>query len=265
MKKDKYHLIFIVFFFFLFFISNTLLLNLGETPRSVLINLLSGMAFAPIDVYATVFFLDRFLKKHEEQLEEFREDSDYFSIAEEDQEQLIWKIKNGLLQNFTKLMYTDVNQKFEEIYQERENLLTADFWEKALLTNHLLDSDKEYMLKKNNISNQTLSSLEFSTEIGEYITAEITEFYAIYLKFIPLDIFKELHGIYKLLEVSIIFSDNPYIFETKQKLIEKQKNHLLSKEEYQELADISQRLFEGIYLHLEKISVMTKQHFDSLE
>lgn len=264
MKKDKYHFVFIIFLFLLFFISNFFLLNLGETPRSLLINLLSGMAFAPIDVYATVFFLDRFLKKHEEQIEEFRVDSDYYSIAEEDQEQLIWTIKNGLLENFSTLVYTDINQEFEEIYQQRYAILTAEFWEKALLSDHLLKSNKEYMLKQALPTNKTLTTLEFSTEIGEYITAEITDFYAIYLKFIPLDIFKELHGIYKMLEMSIIFSNNPYIFETKKKLVEKQKNNLLSKKEYEELADISIRLFEGIYLHLEKISLMTKQHFDSL-
>ncbi|MFD1900786.1 hypothetical protein GQR36_13705 [Enterococcus termitis] len=61
---------------------------------------------------------------------------------------------------------------------------------------------------------------QLSTEIGNYMRAEITDFYAIYLKFIPLDIFKELHSIYKSVEISILFSDTAYLLQTKQDLIE---------------------------------------------
>ncbi|MFD2388463.1 hypothetical protein [Enterococcus rivorum] len=95
--------------------------------------------------------------------------------------------------------------------------------------------------------------------------SEITDFYAIYLKFIPLDIFKELHGIYKAIEISLLFSDNPYVLQTKQGLIQKQKEHTLSTEEYERLAEISQLLLKDIHSHMQNISAMTLDHYRKIE
>lgn len=264
MKKDKYHIILIVSLIFLFTVSNILLLSLGESSRNIAINLLSGIAFVPIEIYATVFLLERFLSRRDRLREELREDSDYFSIGEEAQEQLIWSIKHGLLENFVGSV-EDVDKAFEELYQKRTEVLTPEFWRKGLLKEHLLLSSNKYMINKDRMESNDLTALELSTEIGEYITGEITEFYAIYLKFIPLDIFKELHGIYKALELSIIFSDNPYVFQTKQQLIQKQKEKILDANDCSELARISQQLIATIHQHLRQIEQMTHDYFTEVD
>ncbi|MBO0472437.1 hypothetical protein IGL98_002077 [Enterococcus sp. DIV0840] len=199
MKKDKYHIVLIASLVLLFIVSNFLLFILGETSQNITVNLLYGLAFVPVEVYATVFLLERFLNRRDRIREELREDSDYFSIAKEAQEQLIWSIKQGLLENFMGTT-SDVEANFELLYQERKKILTVELWQKNLLKEHLLISSKKYMIDEDQFEEKDVTALELSTEVGEYITKEITEFYSIYLKFIPLDIFKELHGIYKVIE-----------------------------------------------------------------
>ncbi|MGM0216944.1 hypothetical protein [Enterococcus sp. AZ126] len=260
MKKDKYHVILMVSLVLLFVVSNFFLFILGETSRNVTINLLYGLSFVPVEVYATVFLLERFLSRRDRLREELREDSDYFSIAKEAQEQLIWSIKQGLLENFMGTT-SNVESNFELLYQKRKQILTVDLWQKNLLKEHLLISSKKYMINEDQLEEKELTALELSTEVGEYITNEITEFYSIYLKFILLDIFKELHGIYKALELSMIFSDNPYVFKTKHQLINQQKAGELKLKDCEELSRISQHLIESIYQHLNEIDSMTEKHF----
>lgn len=238
---------------------------LGESSREIVLNLFSGMAFAPVEVYATVFFLENFLRKREEEMEEIREDTDYFSIAKEDQLQLIWTIKYCLLENFYTTPYSDVDEAFQTLYEDRETILSPSFWENTLLNEHLRPPIKKYQLQTFGEETPYLSVLELSTEIGNYMRSEITDFYAIYLKFIPLDIFKELHGIYKAIEISLLFSDNPYVLQTKQGLIQKQKEHTLSTEEYERLAEISQLLLKDIHSHMQNISAMTLDHYRKIE
>ncbi|MBL1230163.1 hypothetical protein IW492_13070 [Enterococcus sp. BWB1-3] len=264
MKRDRQQLFFILLLFVLFALTNLLLLFFGESPRGILLNLISGLAFTPVEVYATVFFLEGFLRKREEKIEELREDTDYFSIAKEEQVQLIWTIKYCLLENFSTNTYEDVDAAFYNLYAHRKTALSAQFWESTLLAEHLTPSMKSYNLELLGKNLSHLSALELSTEIGNYMRKEITDFYAIYLKFIPLDIFKELHGIYKSVEVSILFSDNAYLLQTKQELIEKQKMKELTSEEYEKLAQISQTLLADIYRHMQNISAMTMEHYTKL-
>ncbi|WP_139843800.1 hypothetical protein [Candidatus Enterococcus clewellii] len=264
MKKDRQQLFFIFLLFVLFALTNLLLLFLGESPRGILLNLIAGLAFTPVEIYATVFFLENFLRKREEKIEELREDTDYFSIAKEDQLQLIWTIKYCLLENFSTKNYEDVDSAFYNLYMDRENALSAEFWKNALLEEHLTPSVKKYNLNLIGKDTSYHSALELSTEIGDYIRTEITDFYAIYLKFIPLDIFKELHGIYKSIEVSVLFSDNAYLLQHKQELIEKQKKKELQPEEYEKLAQLSQNLLVDIYQHMQNISAMTLEHHTKL-
>lgn len=264
LKRDRQQLFFVFLLFILFALTNFLLLFLGESPRGILLNLISGLAFTPVEVYATVFFLEGFLRKREEKIEELREDTDYFSIAKEDQVQLIWTIKYCLLKNFSTKAYEDVDTAFYNLYVHRETALSAQFWENTLLDDHLTASLQEYNLALTGKDASHLSALELSTEIGSYMRTEITDFYAIYLKFIPLDIFKELHGIYKSIEVSILFSDNAYLLQTKQELIERQKKKELTSEEYEKLAQISQTLLADIYQHMQNISAMTLEHYTKL-
>lgn len=238
---------------------------LGESSKDIVLNLFSGMAFAPVEVYATVFFLENFLRKREEEMEEIREDTDYFSIAKEDQLQLIWTIKYCLLENFFTAPYSDVDEAFQTLYKNRKTILSPSFWEETLLNEHLRPPIKKYQLQQVGADPVYLSVLELSTEIGDYMRSEITDFYAIYLKFIPLDIFKELHGIYKAIEISLLFSDNPYVFQTKQELIQKQKEKSLSIEEYERLAEISQSLLKDIHSHMQNIAAMTLEHYREIE
>ncbi|MCA5012079.1 MULTISPECIES: hypothetical protein [unclassified Enterococcus] len=265
LKRDRQQLFFIFLLFALFALTNCLLLILGESPRGILLNLISGLAFTPVEVYATVFFLENFLRKREARIEELREDTDYFSIAKEDQLQLIWTIKYCLLENFSTEAHEDVDAAFYNLYTQRAHALSAEFWETTLLAEHLAPSTQKYNPVFRGKDTAQLSALELSTEIGNYMRSEITDFYAIYLKFIPLDIFKELHGIYKSIEISLLFSDNAYLLQTKQDLIEKQKKNMLTSEEYEKLAQLSQALLADIYQHMQNISAMTLEHQTKLQ
>ena len=74
-------------------ISIFLLLLLGESRKELLVGTLYALLFLPIEVYATVFFLNNLLDEREDILEEARQDTYYFSIANQSQKQLIYTLK----------------------------------------------------------------------------------------------------------------------------------------------------------------------------
>lgn len=249
----------LLFFLVLLFISSIfLLLFLGESRKTLVVGILYALLILPIEIYATVFFLNNLLKKREEVLEEARQDSYYFSIADQSQKQLIFILKKGLVESFlVNQLEEDIDRAFEYLYTNRATLLTADFWKNALVNQYKPFKDP---LEKN----KKVVPLVATTEIGQYITEEILDFYSIYLKFIPLDIFKELHGIYQILEVSILFSDNPYIMKQRYALVKKEKKKDLYDAECLELAEISKTIVEQVYLKIQTIEAITNEHYQKI-
>lgn len=84
------------------------------------------------------------------------------------------------------------------------------------------------------------------------------------MKFIPLDIFKELHGIYQILEISILFSDNPYIMKQRYELAIKQNKRFLTDEECLELSEISKNIIEQTYINIKSIEAITDEHYKQM-
>lgn len=241
MEKNT-HRKFIFILISVFLISTALLMVIGEPPKSILVIILSGMAFAPLEIYATVFFLESFLKRREAKENEFREDAEYFSIAEEEQKQLIWLIKNNLGTVFNKDSHKKTEENFDYVCANKH---------------HVID---------NRLYKGTTDTLfeEFES-VGAVIKEEILDFYSVYLKFIPLDIFKELHGIYKIIEISILFSDNPYLFQEKEQIVSKYHNNQFTQDDYQRLIDLSSKQLLEINRHIEHIEKMTMEHYNQID
>lgn len=257
MRKVREDRILLLFLIVVFIISIFLLILLGESETGILLAILHALLFLPIEVYATVFFLGNLLDKREDRLEEARQDSYYFSIANQSQEQLLLTIKKGLIENFLVERSNRIEEDFERLYQEREQLLTNAFWQDCLISQYDLVDDHI-------IPNEKVFPLTLSTKIGKYITRDITDFYAIYLKFIPLDIFQSLHGIYQILEISLLFSDNPYLMEQRYSLITKYEKHQLVDRDFIELARISQQIVAEVYEKIQTIETITNEHYKNL-
>ena len=143
------------------------------------------------------------------------------------------------------------------MYINKESILTEDFWKTALIYKYDMVHDKV-------LRNKKVVPLDIAAEIGKYITEEILDFYSIYLKFIPLDIFKELHGIYQILEISILFSDNPYIMKQRYELAIKQNKRFLTDEECLELSEISKNIIEQTYINIKSIEAITDEHYKQM-
>lgn len=240
MEKNT-HKKFILVLVGVFLVSTLLLLVIGEAPKSILVIILSGLAFAPLEIYGTVFFLESFLKRREEKEKEFREDSEYFSIASEEQQQLIWLIKNNLGNAFNKNSQKQTEENFRYVCSNKNNVIDNKLIKDRADETHLFE--------------------EFET-VGTAIKEEILDFYSVYLKFIPLDIFKELHGIYKIIEVSLLFSDNPYLFQEKDTIVQKYHNNQFTEEDYRRMIDLSVKQLVEIETHIQNMERMTAEHYN---
>ncbi|WP_314062122.1 hypothetical protein [uncultured Vagococcus sp.] len=239
--EKKTHMKFILILISIFLLSTLLLMLIGEPPKSILVIILSGMAFAPLEIYATVFFLESFLKRREEKENEFREDAEYFSIAEEEQKQLIWLIKHNLGDVFNKNSQKKTGENFSYVCANENHVIDHKLINESTVEKHLFE--------------------EFET-VGVVIKKEILDFYSVYLKFIPLDIFKELHGIYQIIEISLLFSDNPYLFQEKETIVLKYRNNQFTQEDYQRLIELSIKQLKEINHHISNIEKMTIEHYN---
>ena len=120
MKIDNVSRKLFVFLILLLAISVFSLLLLGESRKELFIGTLYALLFLPIEVYATVFFLNNLLDKREDILEEARQDTYYFSIADQSQKQLIYTFKKGLVETFLVDRTGDVDKEFEYLYINRK-------------------------------------------------------------------------------------------------------------------------------------------------
>lgn len=154
-------------------ISIFLLLLLGESRKELLVGTLYALLFLPIEVYATVFFLNNLLDEREDILEEARQDTYYFSIANQSQKQLIYTLKKGLVETFLVNRTGDVDKDFEYLYINKESILTEDFWKTALIYKYDMVHDKV-------LRNKKVVPLDIAAEIGKYITEEILDLFNIF-------------------------------------------------------------------------------------
>lgn len=242
-----------------------LLILTGKNCTYVKNVFLDNLFWAPIEILATTFIIGAIIKKSEERIHIQREQAEYFSIAKNRQDTLIRNIKERIIETYTGSFSTvDLDKQISEIKENIDKYINNDKlksgYKKPTIDINNLESLFKILSFQQDPNYKMISIFEASGGAGGSIHEQIKEFYEIYLRFIPSDIFIELDAIYQTIYNDVLFSPNKNYIVARQFLT----NRTLKDEELKNMVEEYQKFFIKFIDHIDKIEQITKEHYKDL-
>lgn len=222
--------------------------------------LFENMIWFPVEAGVTIFIVDKIIKKNNDEIENIREFNQYYSLAGEDLEEMIAIFKVQLISGVTNTQFNneEIDSKFRDIFTNLDNYVSVEKMREGFNAPILDLSDP--MKSLFNPRFQRKSFFQSLPEAGEIIQTRLYSHFSVFLKYIPVDLFRELNSIRQSLENHIYFSENDNLKIGRNMLLERENSKLMSDDEYQQAVNLVKEFYQDIF---EKISSIEKILIDN--
>ncbi|EEO0668528.1 hypothetical protein G6J80_002036 [Listeria monocytogenes] len=217
-----------------------------------------NLIWLPFEIGLVVFVLDRLMKKNNELLERKREFNDYYEVAEDRVIELLkqFKVQTIMLYKNKQLGQDEstINDEFENIHENLNEYINKKTIEEGY---KMPVFDKTNPLSTNHVLK--ISHITLAGEKGEIIIREIRDHYSLFIKYMPKNVFSKMDDILKLLETSILFSQNQYLKIGRDVIVSKFERTELIEHELESLTHLFKKWFQEFFELVNKLETEIKK------
>lgn len=200
--------------------------------------LFENMIWFPIDLAVMIFVVDKIVNRNNEKIGAIREFSEYYSVAGDSLESLVHTIKYQMISGVTNGQTEDENidEKFTDVCLNLTNYVSVD---------KLREGHNAPIINPDNVL-ESLLNMQYSRksfyislpESSYRILDEIDAHFNLFLKYIPIDLFKEINQLKDKFEHHPHFSRNGNLAFGRTLLLQREEQNLMKDSEYQETVDL---------------------------
>ena len=223
-----------------------------------------NLIWFPIELAITLIFVERIINRNNKKIKHIREFEEYYSLAEEDLQNIIYSVKVQLISAYTNTQVSnkEVDKKIADISENFDRYINVENLRMGFNT-RIVDRQNIFESIRNPIFGRKSYFISLE-EYGSVIPRKIEKHLNLFIKFIPVDIFRELNTIVNEIEKNIYFSSNPNLHFSRQMLLQREEEDLMTDEEYQQTVDFMRDFFhntiEGITNLTNNIEKNRTQH-----
>lgn len=214
--------------------------------------LFENMIWFPIDLAVTIFVVDKIINRNNEKVGAIREFSEYYSVAGDSLGSLIYTIKYQMISGVTNEQNPNesIDEKFTDVCLNLTSYVSVD----KLREGHMAP-----IINPNNVL-ESLFNVQYSRksfyvslpESSYKILDKLDAHFNLFLKYIPIDLFKDINQLKDLFESHPHFSRDSNLAFGRNMLIQRENQNLMKDNEYQDtinlLVDFYSTVFEMVEL-----------------
>lgn len=219
-----------------------------------------SLAWFPLELIVMLLFVERIINKNNEKATFIREYKDYIDVADEDLNDLLETFKLQMIQGITNSDSNDFERDFEKKYINLDKEITPEKLRNGLQA-PILDS-KDPFGSITNVKYARKSYIESMAVSIKRICDDIDKHFERYLRYIPMDIFKELKIILKEMEKNVLFGRYEMAALARQMVM--LRENTMSDEEYEGLATVIKNNYTVVYEQTKKIEQLIDNYNEKI-
>jgi len=223
-----------------------------------------SMMWFPVEIGVTIFIIDKIIKKNNEKTDKFREFSQYYSIANEDLQSMIKSIKIQLISAVTnsQVENEEVDSKFDDVCINLKNYVSIEKLREGFQAPVVDKSD--FFKSITNPQYQRKSFFQSLPEASLIILPRIEKHLSLFLRYIPVDLFKNLYSVQKILDSHIFFTGNQNLSYARTALLQREAFGQMIDSDYQQVIDLLVSFYEDIYQIVNTIETLIKENTNEI-
>lgn len=218
--------------------------------------LFENLIWFPIELTVTLLFVERIIDKKNKKIENTREFNQYYTIAESDLTELIYDMKVQVISIYTGIFATDSEQVKKYMEELDANI------DMYINVEKVREGRKIYILNPQDLFNPEEIYLSFYNSLEQYsgkIIPLIEKHLSLYVKLIPVDIFQLLTKHTQRLEENIFSSLKDNSVQTRNILLNRERQGEVSLIEYQELAEVLKAFYQDTINDINKVEKIIEE------
>ncbi len=218
--------------------------------------LFENLIWFPIELTVTLLFVERIIDKKNKKIENTREFNQYYTIAESDLTELIYDMKVQVISIYTGIFATDSEQVKKYMEELDANI------DMYINVEKVREGRKIYILNPQDLFNPEEIYLSFYNSLEQYsgkIIPLIEKHLSLYVKLIPVDIFQLLTKHTQRLEENIFSSLKDNSVQTRNILLNRERQGEVSLIEYQELAEVLKAFYQDTINDISKVEKIIEE------
>lgn len=219
-----------------------------------------SLAWFPLELIVMLLFVERIINKNNEKATFIREYKDYIDVADEDLYDLLETFKLQMIQGITNSDSKDIKGDFEKIYNSLDKEITPENLRNGFQAPILDRKDPFGSIK--NVKYARKSYIASMADSIKRICDDIDKHFERYLRYIPMDIFKELKVILKELDKDVLFGR--YEMATLARQMVMTRENVMSDEEYEGLVTVIKNNYTVVYEQTKKIEELIENYNEKI-
>lgn len=218
--------------------------------------LFENLIWFPIELTVTLLFVERIIDKKNKKIENTREFNQYYTIAESDLTELIYDMKVQVISIYTGIFATDSEQVKKYMEELDANI------DMYINVEKVREGRKIYILNPQDLFHPEEIYLSFYNSLEQYsgkIIPLIEKHLSLYVKLIPVDIFQLLTKHTQRLEENIFSSLKDNSVQTRNILLNRERQGEVSLIEYQELAEVLKAFYQDTINDISKVEKIIEE------
>ena len=207
-----------------------------------------------------LLFVERIINKNNEKATFIREYKDYIDVADEDLNDLLETFKLQMIQGITNSDSNDIERDFEKKYNNLDKEITPERLRNGFQA-PILDSKDPFGSIKN-VKYVRKSYIASMADSIKRICDDIDKHFERYLRYIPMDIFKELKVVLKEMDKDVLFGRYEMAKLARQMVMIKENT--MSDEEYEGLATVIKNNYTVVYEQTKKIEQLIENYNEKI-
>lgn len=262
MKKwSKEWKILLAFLFIIFFVGIIgRIIPYGEEKWNFIFE---NMIWFSIELGVTIFFIQKMLDENAKKQMTIREFNEYYSLAKDDIESILFTFKLDLIAIATNqdCKPEKIDDKLEDIKDNIDLYFSPEKIKNGFLVVKVASMDLNNIL--NALNNPQMTRKSFFVNVGTFgknLESLVDKHISIFIRYMPIDIFNEFNSMLNSSKKNIVLSANEMSEAGRNIVIQKENSGIMSKEEYENYSSVISNIFIEYYDRINKIEELIEQN-----